>query len=103
MLRHGCKRSPSPAGSASRRRCEHAGSRVAAAFTDAGAQQLKNIAEPVHVFRVAASPAAQVIAAPVPLSLPDKPSVAVLPFTNMSADPVQEFFADGSAEDVITA
>jgi len=78
---------------------EHAGSRVPAAFTDAGAQQVKNIAEPVHVFRVAASRAMPAAEAPVPLSLPDKPSVAVSPFT----DPEQEFFADGIAEDVITA
>jgi adenylate cyclase len=82
---------------------EHAGRRAVAAFTDAGAQQVKNIAAPVHVFRVAASEAAPAISAPVPLTLPDKPSVAVLPFTNMSADPEQEFFADGIAEDVITA
>jgi adenylate cyclase len=101
---------------------EHAGRRVAAVFTDAGAQQVKNIAEPVHVFRVGPHPApsppspdqvrgwegsalgARVgAAAPVPLTLPDKPSVAVLPFTNMSADPEQEFFADGIAADVITA
>jgi adenylate cyclase len=40
---------------------------------------------------------------PQPLPLPDKPSIAVLPFTNMSSDPEQEFFADGIAEDVITA
>jgi adenylate cyclase len=39
----------------------------------------------------------------VPLTLPDKPSVAVLPFTNMSADPEQEFFADGMVEEIITA
>jgi adenylate cyclase len=77
---------------------EHARSRIAAAFTDAGAQRVKNIAEPVHVFRVAASAAAPAVEAPVPLSLPDKPSVAVLPFTNMSSDPEQEFFADGIAE-----
>ena len=82
---------------------EHAGSRILAAFSDAGAQQVKNIAEPVHVFRVAASEAAPAAEAPVPLPLPDKPSVAVLPFTNMSSDPEQEFFADGIAEDIITA
>jgi len=71
----------------------------------------------VHVFRVDPRPnpppqagegaalGARVgaAAAPAPLPLPDKPSVAVLPFTNMSADPEQEFFADGIAEDVITA
>jgi adenylate cyclase len=82
---------------------EHIGTRVAAAFTDAGAQQVKNIAEPVHVFRVAAIGASQPAKPPAALPLPDKPSVAVLPFTNMSGDPEQEFFADGIAEDIITA
>jgi adenylate cyclase len=82
---------------------EHVGTRLAAAFTDAGAQQVKNIAEPVHVFRVAALGPARPNERATALPLPDKPSVAVLPFTNMSADPEQEFFADGIAEDVITA
>ncbi len=82
---------------------EHAGTRVAATFTDIGAQQVKNIAEPVHVFRVAASSAAQPGEALAMPPLPDKPSIAVLPFTNMSNDPEQEFFADGIAEDIITA
>ena len=83
---------------------EHVGTRAAAAFADAGAQQVKNIADPVHVFRVAAREAVPPpIEAPAALPLPDKPSVAVLPFTNMSGDPEQEFFADGIAEDVITA
>src|SRR5262249_23257010 len=75
----------------------------ATAFTDAGAQKVKNIAEPVHVFRVAATEPAQPSEPSSALPLPDKPSVAVLPFTNMSGDPEQEFFADGIAEDVITA
>jgi adenylate cyclase len=82
---------------------EHVGTRVAATFTDAGAQQVKNIAEPVHVFRVAASGAPQPADAPATPPLPDKPSIAVLPFQNMSSDPEQEFFADGIAEDIITA
>jgi adenylate cyclase len=82
---------------------EHIGNRVSADYTDAGAQQVKNIAEPVHVFRVAAKGVAPPIESPTALPLPDKPSVAVLPFTNMSNDPEQEFFADGIAEDVITA
>jgi adenylate cyclase len=83
---------------------EHVGTRVAAAFDDAGLQPVKNIAEPVHVFRVVpdGAPRPSLPAMPLP-SLPDKPSVAVLPFTNMSADPEQEYFADGIAEDIITA
>ena len=75
-------------------------------FEDMGEQQVKNIARPVRVFRVSdiggwhQIPSATALPT---LSLPDKPSVAVLPFTNMSGDPEQEFFADGIAEDVITA
>ncbi len=70
-------------------------------FEDAGLQTLKNIAQPVQVWRWAANGAA---AAPsVPLTLPDKPSIAVLPFQNLSGDPEQEYFADGMVEDIITA
>ncbi len=69
-------------------------------FEDMGEQEIKNIAEPVRAYRVlSARPSA--IEAPPPL--PDKPSIAVLPFTNISGDPEQEFFADGMAEDIITA
>jgi adenylate cyclase len=75
-------------------------------FEDIGEQQVKNIARPVRVYRVR-GPAAPVEeplpASPQPFPLPDKPSIAVLPFTNMSADPEQEFFADGIADDIITA
>jgi adenylate cyclase len=76
------------------------------AFEDMGEQQVKNIARAVRVYRVAdRAPVIQQPspASPQPLPLPDKPSIAVLPFTNMSADPEQEFFADGIADDVITA
>jgi len=75
-------------------------------FTDLGAQQVKNIDEPVRAFALVAERAAAVAASvktPVPLVLPDKPSIAVLPLTNMSGDPEQDYFADGMAEDVITA
>ncbi len=81
---------------------EHVGTRVPA-FIDAGAQRVKNIDEPVHVFRVAANLPTERVEPPAALALPDKPSVAVLPFTNMSTDPEQEFFSDGIAEDIITA
>jgi adenylate cyclase len=70
-------------------------------FTNLGEQQVKNIAQPIRAYRVGGA-STNAIAAPA-LPLPDKPSVAVLPFTNMSSDPEQEFFADGIAEDVITA
>jgi adenylate cyclase len=82
---------------------EDATGKLDLAFEDIGEQQLKNIARPVRVFRVAAKQAVQPSEQLAMLPLPDKPSVAVLPFTNMSGDPEQEFFADGIAEDVITA
>ena len=82
---------------------EDAAGKLDLAFEDIGEQQLKNIARPVRVFRVAAKRAAQPSELPAALPLPDKPSVTVLPFSNMSDDPEQEFFADGIAEDVITA
>ena len=76
------------------------------AFADLGAQQVKNIDEPVRAFSLVAERAAVVTATEntsVPLALPDKPSIAVLPFQNMSGDPEQEYFADGIVEDIITA
>ncbi|HKA65285.1 MAG TPA: adenylate/guanylate cyclase domain-containing protein [Methyloceanibacter sp.] len=68
-------------------------------FQDAGEQQLKNIARPVRIYRAQMDSSAQ---PKVPLPLPDKPSIAVLPFQNMSGDPLQEYFADGVVEDIIT-
>jgi TolB-like protein/class 3 adenylate cyclase len=79
---------------------------------DLGEQALKNIAQPIHVFRVGARASrphaagtAAVLPVPEPaaLPLPDKPSIAVLPFQNMSGDPEQEYFADGMVEEIITA
>jgi adenylate cyclase len=80
------------------------GTKLPIAFTDLGEQQVKNIAQPVHVYKVAASRVTQAAEMPAaaPL-LPDKPSIAVLPFINMSGDPEQEFFSDGISEDIITA
>lgn len=72
-------------------------------FADLGPQLVKNIAEPVRVFAVKVDSPAAAKAMPKPLPLPDKPSIAVLPFTNMSGDPEQEYFADGMVEDIITA
>jgi len=82
--------------------------KVEAAFENRGEQQVKNISRPVHVYavRVTGSQSATSAAFPDanrPLPLPDKPSIAVLPFQNMSADLEQEYFADGIAEDIITA
>jgi adenylate cyclase len=74
-------------------------------FEDLGEQQVKNIARPVRVYRVrdaAAAKSPSALASPVP-PLPDKPSIAVLPFANMSGDPEQEYFADGMVEEIITA
>jgi adenylate cyclase len=79
-------------------------------FTDLGAQTVKNIEEPIRAYQVKAQGEAASSASkeappgdPKPLALPDKPSIAVLPFQNMSGDPEQEFFADGMVEDIITA
>ena len=76
------------------------------AFADLGAQQVKNIDEPVRAFSVVSERAAVVSAsdnASIPLALPDKPSIAVLPFQNMSGDLEQEYFADGMVEEIVTA
>jgi TolB-like protein/class 3 adenylate cyclase len=77
---------------------------------DMGPQHLKNIAEPMQAWRVRLTrqiPSAVQIGSstnePQPLPLPDKPSIAVLAFQNMSGDPEQEYFADGMVEDIITA
>jgi TolB-like protein/class 3 adenylate cyclase/Tfp pilus assembly protein PilF len=78
-------------------------------FTDLGAQNVKNIEEPIRAFEVREKVG---VPSPVakddpsedqrPLALPEKPSIAVLPFQNMSVDPEQEYFADGMVEDIIT-
>jgi len=77
------------------------------AFDDRGEQQVKNIARPVRVFDVNMTGETMTltpeISARSPLPLPGKPSIAVLPFQNMSGDPEQEYFADGMVEEIITA
>jgi TolB-like protein/class 3 adenylate cyclase len=73
-------------------------------FEDLGEQQVKNIARPVRAFRVVAEDKLmpEPSAPPPALALPDKPSIAVLPFQNMSGDQEQEYFVDGMVEDIIT-
>ena len=83
--------------------------KLAFSFEDMGEQQVKNIARPVRVHRIVigeeagpSEPPAETSTKP-PLALPDKPSIAVLPFQNMSGDPEQEYFVDGMVEEIITA
>src|SRR5207245_4341542 len=76
------------------------GNKLPVAFDDLGEQQVKNIAQAIRVYRVRVQTlTVQPVAA---LPLPDKPSIAVLPFQNMSGDPEQEYFADGMVEEIIT-
>jgi adenylate cyclase len=78
--------------------------RIEIAFGDKGEVALKNIARPVQVFAVGGAKSAEPVKTTAPaLALPDKPSIAVMPFQNMSGDPAQEYFADGMVEDIITA
>src|SRR5216684_5353406 len=80
---------------------DHIGNKLPLAFDDLGDQQVKNIAQAIRVYRVQAETStAQPIAT---LPLPDKPSIAVLPFQNISGDPEQEYFTDGMVEDITTA
>jgi adenylate cyclase len=87
---------------------EDAAGRLDLTFDDLGDQSLKNIARSVQVYRVRLAEAENTPeSAPIDgarvLPLPDKPSIAVLPFANMSGDPEQEYFADGMVEEIITA
>jgi TolB-like protein/class 3 adenylate cyclase len=84
--------------------------KVDIAFDDMGPQPLKNIAEPMRTWRVRLTgqtalgvQSGSAVSQPQALPLPDKPSIAVLPFQNMSGDPEQEYFADGMVEEIITA
>ena len=85
---------------------EHVGEKLPIGFADLGEHSVKNIARPVHVYRIEArvepKNAVQGEPAQAMLALPDRPSIAVLPFTNMGGDVEQEYFADGMVEDIIT-
>jgi len=86
---------------------EQIGNKLGLDFRDKGEHRVKNIERPVRVYvvdlaQVPFSGEAPAATAAAPPSHPDKPSIAVLPFTNMSSDPDQEFFADGITEDIIT-
>lgn len=80
--------------------------KVPAGFEDKGAQPVKNIPDPVHAYHVVvqdgAAPQPAPMAGETVLALPDKPSIAVLPFVNMSGDAQQEYFTDGITEDLLT-
>jgi adenylate cyclase len=82
---------------------EDAAGRLDLAFEDMGEQALKNIARPVRAYRVVAGGGRAMTQPGAGLPLPDKPSIAVLPFANLSGDPEQEYFADGMVEEIITA
>jgi adenylate cyclase len=80
------------------------GTKLPVSFVDLGEQRVKNIAQPIRAYRVRGDPS-PTDTPPVgsDLPLPDKPSIAVLPFANMSGDSEQEYFADGMVEEIITA
>jgi TolB-like protein/class 3 adenylate cyclase len=86
---------------------EDAAGRLDLTFDDLGEQGLKNIARPIRVYRVRLAATDRPVLSPTEnapvLALPDKPSIAVLPFENMSGDPEQEYFVDGMVEEIITA
>ncbi|MDA9405317.1 transcriptional regulator [Bradyrhizobium sp. CCBAU 51745] len=91
---------------------EHVGEKLPIGFADLGEHSVKNIARPVHVYRIetrsepktasSGNAASSGNPGPAMLALPDRPSIAVLPFANMSGDAEQDYFCDGMVEDIIT-
>jgi TolB-like protein/class 3 adenylate cyclase len=85
---------------------EHVAEKLPIGFSDLGEHSVKNIARPIHVYRIETrmEPRNATIRGSehAALTLPDRPSIAVLPFTNLSGDPEQDYFADGMVEDIIT-
>ena len=79
---------------------DHLKHKLKVGFDDLGAQTLRNITEPVRAYRVVGMP---VVSSAAPKPITDRPSIAVLPFENMSGDPAQEYFADGVVEEITTA
>ena len=81
---------------------DHIGTNLSVGFSDLGPQQVKNITQPIRAYRVGGETSDPPVVRSS-LSIPDKPSIAVLPFQNMSGDPEQEYFVDGMVEEITTA